>query len=128
MRTLAEDFGKQLHVGAHLAELRRTRVGDFPIQQAKTLEQVKVSFAEEALGTILHKPDAALSRLPFLDLSADDVTRVRRGLNIPVEGAAWADGERVRMRDEHGHLVAVAEFSAADGSLHPSVVIAAEPS
>ena len=28
VRTLAEDFGKRLNVGAHLAELRRTRVGD----------------------------------------------------------------------------------------------------
>ena len=127
VRTLAEDFGKRLQVGAHLAELRRTRVGDFPIQQAQTLEQVKTSFAEAALGTILHKPDEALSRLPFLDLSADDVTKVRRGLNIPVEGAAWADGERVRLRDQNGHLVAVAEFSASDGTLHPSVVIAVEP-
>ena len=34
VRTLAEDFGKRLNVGAHLAELRRTRVGDFNIQQA----------------------------------------------------------------------------------------------
>ncbi len=60
VRTLAEDFGKRLNVGAHLAELRRTRVGDFPIHQAKTLEQVKVSLAEEALGTILSTPDTAL--------------------------------------------------------------------
>ena len=28
VRTLAEDFGKRLYVGAHLAELRRTCVGD----------------------------------------------------------------------------------------------------
>jgi len=126
VRTLAEDFGKRLNVGAHLAELRRTRVGDFPIHEAQTLEQVKTSLAEEALGTILYNPDAALSRLPFVDLSADDLSRVGHGLNIRVEGAAWADGERVRLRDEHGHLVAVAEFNAADVSLHPSVVIAPE--
>ena len=128
VRTLAEDFGKRLNVGAHLAELRRTRVGDFPIHQAKTLEQVKLSFAEEALGTILSNPDAALSRLPFVDLNADDLSRVRHGLNIRVERAAWADGERVRLRDEQGHLVAVAEFNAGDASLHPSVVLAAEQS
>ena len=128
VRTLAEDFGKKLNVGSHLAELRRTRVGDFPIHQAKTLEQVKLSFAEEALGTILSTPDAALSHLPFLDLGDDDLSRVRHGLNIRVEGAAWADGERVRLRDEHGHLVAVAGFNAPDGSLHPSVVIRLEPS
>lgn len=128
VRTLAEDFGKRLNVGAHLAELRRTRVGDFPIDDAKTLEQVKTSLAEEALGTILFEPDAALSHLPFVDLSADDISRVRHGLNIRLEGAAWADGERVRLRDEHGHLVAVAEFKAADASLHPSVVITTEQS
>lgn len=127
VRTLAEDFGKRLNVGAHLAELRRTRVGDFPIHEAQTLEQVKLSLAEEALGTVLFNPDAALSRLPFVDLSADDLTRVGHGLNIRVEGATWADGERVRLRDEHGRLVAVAEFNASDGSLHPSVVIAPEP-
>lgn len=126
VRTLAEDFGKRLNVGAHLAELRRTRVGDFPIHEAQTLEQVKLSLAEEALGTILLNPDAALSRLPSVDLSADDLSRVGHGVNIRVEGAAWADGERVRLRDEHGHLLAVAEFNAADGSLHPSVVIAPE--
>ena len=28
IRTLAEDFGKRLNVGAHLVELRRTRAGD----------------------------------------------------------------------------------------------------
>jgi tRNA pseudouridine55 synthase len=128
VRTLAEDFGKRLNVGAHLAELRRTRVGDFPIHQAKTLEQVKLSFAEEVLGTILFNPDEALSHLPFVDLSADDLSRVRHGLNIRVQRSSWANGERVRLRDEHGHLVAVAEFNAADGWLHPSVVIAAEPS
>lgn len=126
VRTLAEDFGKRLNVGAHLAELRRTRVGDFPIHEAQTLEQVKLVLAEEALGTILFNPDAALSRLPFVDLSADDLSRVGHGVNIRVEGAAWADGERVRLRDEHGHLVAVAEFNAADVSLHPSVVIGPE--
>lgn len=126
VRTLAEDFGKRLNVGAHLAELRRTRVGDFPITQAKTLEQVKVSVAEDALGTILANPDEALSRLPFVDLQTDDLARVRNGMDIRVEGAEWTDGERVRLRDEHGHLAAVAKFSAVDGRLHPSVVIAAE--
>ncbi|MGH9931239.1 MAG: tRNA pseudouridine synthase B, partial [Pyrinomonadaceae bacterium] len=58
VRTLAEDFGKRLGVGAHLAELRRTRVGDFQIQQAQTLERLKVSAAEEALSKIMLPSDA----------------------------------------------------------------------
>jgi tRNA pseudouridine55 synthase len=124
VRTLAEDFGKRLGVGAHLAELRRTRVGDFPIHQAQTLEQVKVHLAEEALGQILLPPDQALSRLPYVDLNADDARRVRNGLAVKVSEGGWGDGECVRMRDEHGNLIAIADFKAAESSLHPRVVIA----
>ncbi len=124
VRTLAEDFGKRLQVGAHLAELRRTRVGDFEIQHAQTLEQVKVSFAEEALGKVILPTDAAVSRLPVIDLAAGDVKRVQNGRSVHVSEAKWSNGERVRMRDEHGNLIAVAEFDAASQSLHPGVVIA----
>jgi len=124
IRTLAEDFGKRLGLGAHLAELRRTRVGDFLAQDATTLEQLKVHFAEESLGQILYPPDQALARLPAVDLSADDVRRVRNGLSVKVTNAVWSDGEQVRMRDENGLLVAVAAFNAAESSLHASVVIA----
>ena len=126
IRTLAEDFGKRLGVGAHLAELRRTRVGDFQIQRAQTLEQLRLNLAEESLGSILVPPDDALARLPSLDLSGEDVSRVRNGLPVKVSQTSWTDGERVRMRDEQRNLLAVASFNAADGLLHPRVVIAAE--
>jgi tRNA pseudouridine55 synthase len=123
VRTLAEDFGKRLSVGAHLAELRRTRVGDFPIHEAQTVAQLKVHSADEALGKVLLPPDSALTRLPFVDLSAEELSRVRNGLSIKVSNSAWSDKERVRMRDEHGKLIAVGEFNATAGTLHPSVVI-----
>ena len=124
VRTLAEDFGKRLGVGAHLAELRRTRVGDFQIQQAQTLEQVKVSLAEEALGRIVLPTDAALSRFPAIDLTANDVRRVQNGMAVNISEAKWTNGERVRMRDEQGNLIAVAEYDAASALLRPSVVLA----
>lgn len=124
VRTLAEDFGKRLQMGAHLAELRRTRVGDFEIQQAQTLDQLKLNVADEALGRVMLPTDAALARFPVMDLNADDVRRVQNGMPVHFSEGTWADGERVRMRDAQGHLIAVAEFNAAAGSLHPSVVIA----
>lgn len=124
VRTLAEDFGKQLGVGAHLAELRRTRVGDFAIQQAQTLDQLKEKVAEEAIGEILIPTDDALARFPSKDLSADELRKVKNGMKLQVSGAAWANGEHVRLRDEHGHLIAVGEFDTAAGTLHPRVVIA----
>jgi tRNA pseudouridine55 synthase len=124
VRTLAEDFGKRLGVGAHLTELRRISVGDFHLQDAKTLEQVKLSVAEEGLGTLVLSPDDALGRFPFVDLNSDDVRRVRNGIAVKISTPAWGDGERVRMRDERSHLIAVGTFAAASSSLHPSVVIA----
>jgi len=124
VRTLAEDFGKRLRVGAHLAELRRTRVGAFQIQQAQTLEQVKISLAEEALGRVVLPTDAALSRFPAIDLTANDVRRVQNGMAVNISEANWTNGERVRMRDEQGNLIAVAEYDEASASLRPGVVIA----
>jgi tRNA U55 pseudouridine synthase TruB len=103
-------------------------VGGFEIQQAQTLEQLKVNVAEEALGKILLPTDEALSQFPFVDLGADDIRRVQNGMSVSVAEATWSDGERVRMRDERRNLIAVAEFNAAAGSLHPSVVIARDNS
>jgi hypothetical protein len=62
--------------------------------------------------------------LPFVNLTADQVRQVLNGIDVEFSEATWSDGERVRMRDEHGNLIAVAHFNAAAGSLHPSVVIA----
>ena len=124
VRTLAEDFGKRLGVGAHLAELRRTRVGEFSVDEALTLEQVKVHYAEESLGTVLYAPDDALRHLPFVNLNAEQIKRVLNGIDVSVSEADWSAGERVRLRDEQGKLIAVAEYKAAAKTLHPSVVIA----
>jgi len=40
IRSLAEDIGKKLGVGAYLKELTRTRVGDFTIDDSKTIEDL----------------------------------------------------------------------------------------
>jgi tRNA pseudouridine55 synthase len=126
IRTLAEDFGKRLNVGAHLAELRRTRVGDFAIGEAVTLTQLKTRAAEEGLGRALHTPDSALTRLPAINVSDEDVRRIRHGLNLEILDPKWTNGERVRIRDTAGHLIAVGMFDHEAATLHPSVVLSVE--
>ncbi|WP_411767213.1 tRNA pseudouridine(55) synthase TruB [Winogradskyella sp. A3E31] len=39
IRSLAHDFGKALKSGAHLSELRRTRIGEFKVEDANTPEE-----------------------------------------------------------------------------------------
>ena len=123
IRTLAEDFGRRLYVGAHLAELKRTRAGDFSIDQAITLDELKIHLAEESLGTVLLPPNAALSRLPFVHLTAEDVRRVNHGREVNVAEAGWADGENVKMCDADEQLIAIGQYDAAAKRLHPRVVL-----
>lgn len=40
IRSLARDFGEKLGVGAYLSSLRRTRIGDFNVDDAKTIEEL----------------------------------------------------------------------------------------
>lgn len=124
VRSLAEDLGKRLGVGAHLAELRRTRVGGFDLARAVTLDDLQVSFAEDALGTVLLSPSSALSELPFMHLTDDDERKARHGMEVDVEGTDWADGTHVRMCDAQGELIAIGDFHADRKHLHPRVVLA----
>ena len=41
IRTLAYDFGKKLQSGAYLKQLRRTRIGEFDVQNALNIEQIE---------------------------------------------------------------------------------------
>jgi len=123
VRTLAEDFGKRLSVSAHLAELRRTRVGDFRVENAVTLDDLKTSFAEESLGSLVVRPSAALSKLPFVHLSGQDVRNATNGREVRVARSEWADGENVKMCDAEDQLIAVGRYDAGAQLLHPHVVL-----
>jgi len=123
VRTLAEDFGKQLGVDAHLAELRRTRVGAFSSKQAVTLEELKTGSGEEALGKLLLTPAAALSHLPFVHLTDDGQRRVRHGMEVAAVDTRWTEDAIVRLCDSKGRLLAVGEFDANTKRLRPRVVL-----
>ncbi len=46
IRSLAHDFGKALGVGAYLSGLCRTRIGEFKIEDASSLEEMETMIAE----------------------------------------------------------------------------------
>ena len=46
VRSLAHELGQKLRIGAHLASLRRTAVGEFTIEQSHTLEQIAEAAAQ----------------------------------------------------------------------------------
>jgi tRNA pseudouridine55 synthase len=126
IRTLAEDFGKQLGVGAHVSELRRTRAGEFMISDAITLERLHEAAQAGSLDQVLISPDAALSFLPGVQLEVDEVRRVGQGIDFQVaepNAEPCPHGQRVRMRDSNGQLIAVGIYDEERKTVHPQVVI-----
>ena len=127
IRTLAEDLGKQLGVGAHLVELRRTRAGHFGIEDASTLERLAELSNSNLAESIMISPDAVLSHLPLIELTADEVTRTIHGLDLTVDELAdqeWEADEIVRMRSPNNQLIAVGAFDKSRKVIHPRVVLA----
>lgn len=127
VRTLAESVGQFLGVGAHLSALRRTRAGQFKIEDAISLSELERE-AEAGKGSrLLVSPDAALSHLPFVRLSAEESRQARNGIGVPVMSAAetkWQNGQQVRMRNESDDLLGVGFYDEVRQLLHPRVVIA----
>ena len=100
IRTLAEDLGKRLGIGAHLAELRRTRAGRFSIENAITLEELAERSSERNGADILILPNNALSHLPALEVRKDDEARRsewNRSDHRADDARTWADEQAIRL-------------------------------
>lgn len=124
VRTLAEDFGKRLGVGAHVVELRRTKAGDFDLQRATTLEQLDERMQQGSLDDILITPDSAVGFLPYVSLTPQEVRRTQQGLPLQLESKpAFAEADWVRMRDESGTLVAVGVYDREARLVRPRIVL-----
>jgi tRNA pseudouridine55 synthase len=81
IRALARDVGAALGVGGHLTALRRTRVGRFGLDQARTLAEL----AE--LPRLTHTLDqACLLEFARRDLTADEADAARHGRALPPAG------------------------------------------
>ncbi|MEX0827752.1 MAG: tRNA pseudouridine(55) synthase TruB, partial [Haliea sp.] len=73
VRTLADDLGEHLGVGAHVTALRRTHAGPFDLSQAVTLEKLRDCYEKEGfsgIDALLLAADQAIPELPQIRLPA----------------------------------------------------------
>ncbi|MGN6442640.1 MAG: tRNA pseudouridine(55) synthase TruB [Arthrobacter sp.] len=103
IRALARDLGNALGVGGHLTALRRTQVGPYTLDQARTLEQL----AEEL--NVLDMSLAARALMPNRELTAEETAEISFGRRI---AAGTAPGTPGAATAEHP-----AAGFAPDGSL-----------
>ena len=84
IRTLCHDIGQALGGCAHMASLRRTRVGEFSVENAVTLEQLSEIAENGGIEQILLPMDAPISYLPALSAGEEWRKLARCGNPLPL--------------------------------------------
>jgi tRNA pseudouridine55 synthase len=124
VRSLADDLGRALGVGAHLSALCRTLSSGLSLADAVSLDVVERD-RDAALSAIV--PLAAmLPGLPAAVLTAAGAVRLAHGRDLgPADllGAPAADSRPVRLMTTDGALAGIGVRAATPGFLHPDVVL-----
>jgi len=112
IRALARDLGEVLGTGGHLTALRRTRVGGYRVEDARTLDQLAERFE------VLPLAQAAAAAFPRRDLTEDEAGRLAHGGRLAPAGtegptAAFApDGTLIALvTEESGRTRPLAVFA-----------------
>jgi tRNA pseudouridine55 synthase len=120
LRSLAHDLGKKLGPGGHLAELKRTAVREFTINEAHSLEQLEQAQAANTLDDLFLHPRLVLPEFPAVVASPESAARIRHGaaVNLP----EFSKAATVRVFAGQRELLAIARRVA--GTLfQPKVVL-----
>ncbi|MFF8645531.1 tRNA pseudouridine(55) synthase TruB [Streptomyces sp. NPDC015345] len=104
IRALARDLGADLGVGGHLTALRRTRVGPYKLDAAKTLDQL-----QEEL-TVMPVAEAASRAFPRWDVDDKRGKLLLNGVRIDMPGE-YAGVGAVAVFDPEGRFLVLAEES-----------------
>jgi tRNA pseudouridine55 synthase len=128
VRSLAHELGMRLGVGAHLATLRRTASAGLTLADAMALDVAERS-RDDALAAIVPLGHM-LSGLSSVVLTDDGVERATHGRDIGAAEVTTGELPRmpplrlpIRLLDQRGQLIGIAEPAATPGLLHPSVVL-----
>jgi tRNA pseudouridine55 synthase len=117
VRSLAHDLGQSLGCGAHLAELRRIKVGPFHVDDAVSLQDL----SEQAESEIAPRDGwVPLDRipLPFQEMATDSqqAKRIVHGQSVLFRDLEGEEGDWVKLVDRRGQLLAVGTVAERIGS------------
>jgi tRNA pseudouridine55 synthase len=118
IRSLAHDLGKRLGVGAHLSALRRTRAGEFSIEDAHSFKDLE-AVGDARFNTFVH-PRRLLPDIPSVTVTDEIAGYIRNGraVNLP----NMSTSRLVKVFQGQRDLIAIA--SRVAGTLfHAKVVL-----
>ena len=107
-RTLAHETGQRVGCGAHLAALRRLRVGPFRVEDAVRLEEIDRRFAPDADAGACWVPFDRIP-LPFPQVTADaqQEGRIANGQSVLVREFDAEEGDWVKLINQRQQFIAV---------------------
>jgi tRNA pseudouridine55 synthase len=116
VRSLAADLGTALGGCAHLAALRRTRVGSFTLADARTLDSIETDPAAAVLPLL-----TAMRDLERVDVDDEQARAVSHGMSF-ASGAVTVRGDGpYAVVGPGGELLAV--YATRGAALRPAVVV-----
>lgn len=123
IRTLCDDIGQKLGCGACMAELVRTRVADFMLEDAVTLAQLEQAVAKNCLEEYVKPVDYVFAQCKAIVVREEFRKLLYNGNKLPVscgcyEGEA-EDGDRLRVYDAEKKFVGIYEYQAREELLKP---------
>jgi tRNA pseudouridine55 synthase len=120
IRTLAEDIGKAVGVGAHLTALRRTHSGRFSLDQAATLEELEQN--DESTSLLLPL-ETAVEHLSELRLAEDRVIATLNGMSTRIHELDTDHFGLLRMTAPDGKLIAIGFYDSFEKFVQPKIVL-----
>lgn len=110
VRSIAHDIGQALGCGAHLRSLRRTRSGDFRIEDAYTLEQLGELAETGRIAEAVIPAARLLPMFPCEQVDAVTAAQIRNGRTFRVSPFRADETSRyVKALNSNGDLIAIGE-------------------
>ncbi len=93
IRALCRDIGAALKTGAAMETLVRTKSGNFSLENAHTLEEIKEAAENGTLETFLISADDVLEDFPRVDVSEEFATKIKNGIRLRPGQLGISDAE-----------------------------------
>ena len=105
IRTLGESISEELNTYGHLIQLRRTRVGNFKVEDAYKLDELD--------NFKLFPIKDALTHYPKIQLNDDEITKIKNGLKFKFN----TNEDEILIIDKNDEPIAIYE---KDGNIYRS--------
>ncbi|MBI3698562.1 MAG: tRNA pseudouridine(55) synthase TruB [Acidobacteria bacterium] len=123
LRALAHEMGQKLGVGAHVENLRRTAAGEFTLEMARTLDQIRDLAEQNRLAEALIPAAQLLPEAPAEHVDPVTAAQILHGRDFRVSPFRVRQGARlVKAIDAQGRLLAIGEVRLPH-LYHPIVVL-----